>query len=68
MDEDKAQVLGSHECFILRGLAGVTTPPCFQVDRYKQLLVKQRDIMVALTLRLNERDETVISARNTYVR
>jgi len=30
-----------------------------QVDRYKQLLVKQRDIMVALTLRLNERDETV---------
>jgi kinesin family protein 3/17 len=31
-----------------------------QVDRYKQLLMKQRDIMVALTTRLNERDETII--------
>jgi hypothetical protein len=31
-----------------------------QVDRYKQLLVKQRDIMIALTARLNERDETII--------
>jgi kinesin family protein 3/17 len=28
-----------------------------QVDRYKQLLLKQRDIMIALTSRLNERDE-----------
>lgn len=32
-----------------------------QVDRYKQLLLKQRDIMIALTARLNERDETIIS-------
>ena len=32
-----------------------------QVDRYKQLLLKQRDIMIALTSRLNERDETIIS-------
>ena len=28
-----------------------------QIDRYKQLLLKQRDIMIALTSRLNERDE-----------
>lgn len=32
-----------------------------QVDRYKQLLLKQRDIMIALTARLNERDETIIT-------
>ena len=31
-----------------------------QVDKYKQLLIKQRDIMIALTSRLNERDETII--------
>eukprot|EP00761_Pharyngomonas_kirbyi_P013092 gb/GECH01013119.1/.p1 GENE.gb/GECH01013119.1/~~gb/GECH01013119.1/.p1 ORF type:complete len:907 (+),score=235.75 gb/GECH01013119.1/:1-2721(+) len=31
-----------------------------QVDRYKQLLVKQRDIMIALTARLNERDESIL--------
>ena len=31
-----------------------------QVDRYKSLLQKQRDIMIALTSRLNERDETII--------
>jgi len=31
-----------------------------QVDRYKQLLLKQRDIMIALTTRLNERDDTII--------
>jgi len=31
------------------------------VERYKQLLLKQRDIMIALTSRLNERDETIIS-------
>lgn len=30
-----------------------------QVDRYKQLLMKQRDIMIALTQRLNERDDAV---------
>jgi len=37
---------------------------CFHVRvcvfcRYKQLLLKQRDIMIALTSRLNERDETI---------
>ena len=32
-----------------------------QVDRYKQLLLKQRDIMIALTARLNERDEQIVS-------
>jgi hypothetical protein len=32
-----------------------------QVDRYKQLLLKQRDIMIALTGRLNERDETILA-------
>jgi kinesin family protein 3/17 len=31
-----------------------------QIDRYKQLLLRQRDIMIALTSRLNERDETII--------
>jgi hypothetical protein len=31
-----------------------------QVDRYKQLLLKQRDIMLNLTQRLNERDETIL--------
>lgn len=31
-----------------------------QVDRYKHLLQKQRDIMIALTTRLNERDEAII--------
>lgn len=30
-----------------------------QVDRYKQLLLKQRDIMINLTMKLNERDETI---------
>ena len=33
------------------------SPP--QVDRYKQLLLKQRDIMIALTARLNERDDQI---------
>ncbi len=32
-----------------------------QLDRFKQLLVKQRDIMIALTGRLNERDETILA-------
>jgi septal ring factor EnvC (AmiA/AmiB activator) len=32
-----------------------------QVDRYKQLLLKQRDIMIALTARLNERDEYIMN-------
>eukprot|EP00747_Dinoflagellata_sp_TGD_P097561 gnl/TRDRNA2_/TRDRNA2_167168_c0_seq1.p1 gnl/TRDRNA2_/TRDRNA2_167168_c0~~gnl/TRDRNA2_/TRDRNA2_167168_c0_seq1.p1 ORF type:complete len:1064 (+),score=172.38 gnl/TRDRNA2_/TRDRNA2_167168_c0_seq1:94-3285(+) len=32
-----------------------------QVSRYKQLLLKQRDIMIALTQRLSERDETIIA-------
>jgi kinesin family protein 3/17 len=32
-----------------------------QVDRYKQVLLKQRDIMIALTARLNERDEQIIA-------
>ena len=31
-----------------------------QVDRYKQLLSKQRDIMIALTSRLNERDDNIL--------
>lgn len=31
-----------------------------QVSRYKQLLLKQRDIMLALTARINERDDTII--------
>jgi hypothetical protein len=31
------------------------------VDRYKTLLLKQRDIMIALTARLNERDEQIVT-------
>lgn len=30
-----------------------------QIDRYKQLLLKQRDIMIALTARLQERDDQI---------
>jgi len=38
----------------------VTLPPnC--CCRYKQLLLKQRDIMIALTARLNERDEQIMT-------
>jgi hypothetical protein len=32
-----------------------------QVDRYKLVLLKQRDIMIALTARLNERDEQLLA-------
>eukprot|EP00161_Ancyromonas_sigmoides_P016059 TRINITY_DN4279_c0_g2_i1.p1 TRINITY_DN4279_c0_g2~~TRINITY_DN4279_c0_g2_i1.p1 ORF type:complete len:490 (+),score=197.20 TRINITY_DN4279_c0_g2_i1:1077-2546(+) len=32
-----------------------------QIDRYKQLLLKQRDIMIALTGRLNERDASILA-------
>lgn len=32
-----------------------------QVERYKSLLLKQRDIMIALTQRLNERDEQILA-------
>lgn len=35
--------------------------PDFQVERYKALLLKQRDIMIALTQRLNERDEQILA-------
>jgi len=34
------------------------------VDRYKQLLLKQRDIMIALTQRLNERDEQILALQD----
>lgn len=35
-----------------------------QVDRYKQLLLKQRDIMILLTQRLNERDEQIMALQD----
>ena len=35
-----------------------------QVDRYKQLLLKQRDIMIALTHRLVERDEQIMALQD----
>jgi kinesin family protein 3/17 len=35
-----------------------------QVDRYKQLLLKQRDIMIALTQRLVERDEQITALQD----
>ena len=34
--------------------------PPWQVERYKGLLLKQRDIMIQLTARLNERDEQIL--------
>lgn len=35
-----------------------------QVDRFKQLLLKQRDIMILLTQRLNERDEQIMTLQD----
>jgi len=35
-----------------------------QSDRYKQLLIKQRDIMIQLTARLNERDQTILALQD----
>ncbi len=32
-----------------------------EVERYKELLLKQRDIMIALTARLNERDDNIVA-------
>jgi kinesin family protein 3/17 len=34
-----------------------------QIDRYKQLLLRQRDIMIALTSRLNERDNSIVQCQ-----
>ena len=34
------------------------------VERYKHLLLKQRDIMIGLTSRLNERDDTIIQMQH----
>ena len=34
-----------------------------QVEKCKQLLIKQRDIMIALTARLNDRDEIILELR-----
>jgi hypothetical protein len=42
-----------HRCVLL--------PTRAQVDRYKIVLLKQRDIMIALTARLNERDEQLLA-------
>jgi len=35
-----------------------------QVPRYKALLLKQRDIMIALTERLQERDERILALQD----
>lgn len=35
-----------------------------QIDRYKQLLLRQRDIMIALTARLNERDDRILQLQD----
>ena len=51
-----------------RCAAGRGPPPLLwrvaQVDRYKQLLLKQRDIMILLTQRLNERDEQIVALQD----
>jgi hypothetical protein len=46
-------------CVCVRSVS--SSCPRSQVDRYKQLLLKQRDIMIALTARLNERDEQIMA-------
>ena len=38
------------------------------MERYKQLLLKQRDIMIALTARLNERDEALLAMQEEHDR
>jgi len=35
-----------------------------ELDKYKSLLLRQRDIMIAMTARLNNRDETIINLQN----
>ena len=45
---------------VLRSCRGLKDVWDLQVDRYKSLLVKQRDIMTGLTGRLNERDEQIL--------
>lgn len=40
--------------------AGPQKQNCVQVDGYKELLLKQRDIMLALTKRLSDRDEQIL--------
>lgn len=42
----------------------VTEEEKAQADRYKQLLLKQRDIMIALTQRLVERDEQIMALQD----
>lgn len=43
-------------------MCGLPHHPCdLAARRYKQLLLKQRDIMIALTARLNERDEQIMT-------
>ncbi len=44
----------------MTSLSAAHTSMRLQVDRYKALLVKQRDIMIALTARLNERDDSIL--------
>ena len=48
-------------CIILLLMIIMISSMITQVDRYKQLLLKQRDIMIALTQRLVERDEQIMS-------
>eukprot|EP00796_Vickermania_ingenoplastis_P009271 gene9271-6519_t len=40
--------------------AGEQASEHYQIERYKELLLKQRDIMLCLTTRLNERDEIIL--------
>ena len=40
---------------------GLTQAPGWQADRFKALLIKQRDIMSALTQRLTQRDEQIVT-------
>ena len=48
-------------CIVLLLMIIMISSIITQVDRYKQLLLKQRDIMIALTQRLVERDEQIMS-------
>lgn len=63
MQEEQARISKAYERKVqeLEKERQVMEEEKLQTGRYKQLLLKQRDIMVQLTTRLNERDQTILS-------
>ena len=66
MKEHKERIKKEYECRLadLERERETIEEEKAQVDRYKQLLLKQRDIMIALTQRLNERDEQIVALQD----